>query len=232
MPITRQLHRFEQIAVKSRIKGCDSAVDSLRRRQEGLIFDPQRPQSYTLLDLKDLAGVRVLAFPRARRIEVHEVLRGEFAGWDRDPFHGDPQEVLGYKYSGFLDKVSHRVCGEFQIVSMLVGLFWDVEHSTLYKPRPELRGVARSFTMQERTQEVLRSLAAFDEEFERFRSETRKKKKRRKRRVDFQLTLLDQINGVRKPDASVATGEIALGCITPHHRCGPDSAPIGRRVDT
>jgi hypothetical protein len=92
-----------------------------------------------------LAGVRVLAFPRARRIEVHEVLRGKFAGWHRDPFHVDPQEALGYKYSGFFDKVSNRVRGEFQIVSMLVGLFWDVEHSTLYKPTPELRGVARSF---------------------------------------------------------------------------------------
>jgi ppGpp synthetase/RelA/SpoT-type nucleotidyltranferase len=95
LPIARHLQRFEQIAVKSRIKECDSALDSLRRRQEGLIFDPQRPQSYTLLDLKDLAGVRVLAFHRARRTEVYEVLRGEFAGWDRDPFRDDPQEALG-----------------------------------------------------------------------------------------------------------------------------------------
>ncbi len=182
LPISRHLHRFEQIAVKSRIKECDRAVDSLRRRQEGLIFDPRRPQSYTLLDLKDLAGVRVLAFPRARRTEVHDVLRGVFAKWDRDPFHGDPHEGLGYKYSGFLDKVSNRVRGEFQIVSMLVGLFWDVEHSTLYKPTPELRGVARSFTMQERKQEVLRSLGAFEEEFERSRSETIKKKKKKKKK--------------------------------------------------
>jgi ppGpp synthetase/RelA/SpoT-type nucleotidyltranferase len=181
LPIPRQLHRFEQIAVISRIKECDVAVDSLRRRQTGKFFDPRRAESHTLLDLKDLAGVRVLAFPRARRTEVHEVLRGEFAGWHRDPFHDDPQEALGYKYSGFLDKVSNRVRGEFQIVSMLVGLFWDVEHSTLYKPTPELRGVARSLAMQERNQEVLRSLAAFEEEFEKSRSETRKKKKKKSR---------------------------------------------------
>jgi hypothetical protein len=62
---------------------------------------------------------------------------------------------------------------------MLVGLFWDVEHSALYKPTPELRGVARSLAMQERTQEVLRSLTAFEEEFERSRNETRKKKKKK-----------------------------------------------------
>jgi hypothetical protein len=63
LPIKRDLHRFEQITVKCRIKEGDSAVDSLRRRQEGRIFDLQRPQSYSLLGLKDLAGVRVLAFP-------------------------------------------------------------------------------------------------------------------------------------------------------------------------
>jgi hypothetical protein len=34
--------------------------------------------------------------------------------------------------------------------------------------------------MQERTQEVLRTLAAFEEEFERSRSETRKKKNKEK----------------------------------------------------
>jgi hypothetical protein len=132
--------------------------------------------------LKDLAGVRVLAFPRARRTELHEVLRSEFAGWDRDPFRDDPQETLGYKYSGFLDKVSNRVRGEFQIVSMLVGLFWDVEHSALYKPAPELRGTARSLTMQERNREVLRSLTAFEEEFERVHNEARKMKKKKKKK--------------------------------------------------
>jgi hypothetical protein len=74
------------------------------------------------------------------------------------------------------------VRGEFQIVSMLVGLFWDVKHSTLYKPTPELRGVARSLAMQERNQEVLRSLASFEEEFERASSEPRKKKKKKKKK--------------------------------------------------
>jgi ppGpp synthetase/RelA/SpoT-type nucleotidyltranferase len=186
LPISRDLHRFEQIVVKSRIKECDSAVDSLRRRQQGLIFDPQRRQPYTLLGLKDLAGVRVLAFPGARRTELHEVLREKFAGWERDPFHGDPQESLGYKYSGFLEMVSNKVRGEFQIVSMLVGLFWDVEHSALYKPTPELRGVARSLTMQVQTQEVLRSLAAFEAafeaEFQRARNELKRKKKKKKKR--------------------------------------------------
>jgi hypothetical protein len=167
LPIFLDLHRDrgEQIVVKSRIKECDSAVASLRRRQEGLILDPERAEEYTLLELKDLAGVRVLAFPRARRTELNEVLRGVFPAWDRDPFREDPQETLGYKYSGFCP-VSKKVRGEYQIVSMLVGLFWEVEHSAIYKPTPERRGATRSLPMQERTKAVLRSLAAFEEEFE------------------------------------------------------------------
>jgi hypothetical protein len=167
----RNLHRGEQIVVTSRIKECQNAVESLRRRQkEDLAFDPERAQKYTLLELKDLAGVRVLAFPRARRTELNEILRTVFPGWDRDPFQGDQSETLGYKYSGF-HEVSKRVSGEYQIVSMLVGLFWEVEHSAIYKPIPELRGATRSLSMQERTRDVLRSLEAFEEEFEKIRNE-------------------------------------------------------------
>lgn len=166
LPILRRLHRFEQIDVKSRVKECESAIDSLRRRQEGLIFSSKPSRRYTLLDLKDLAGVRVLAFPRARLNDVHEALRTKFPAWDRDPFRGDPREELGYKYFGFLETVSKKVRCEFQVVSTLVGLFWEVEHSTLYKPAPELRRIARSLSMQERTKEVLISLRAFEEQFE------------------------------------------------------------------
>jgi hypothetical protein len=98
------------------------------------------------------------------------MLRKVFPEWDPDTFQGDPQETLGYKYSGFC-RVSKKVRGEYQIVSMLVGLFWEVEHSAIYKPLPEMRGAIRTSSMQERTQEVIRSLAAFEEEFERIRNE-------------------------------------------------------------
>src|SRR5664280_3024387 len=54
-----------------------------------------------------------------------------------------------------------------QIVSMLTGLFWEVEHSAIYKPTPSLKGIARSLEMQQRTRDVLRALRSFEEEFER-----------------------------------------------------------------
>ena len=62
--------------------------------------------------------------------------------------------------------MGNRVRGEYQIVPMLTGLFWEIEHSTIYKPTPELKGVAQSLGMQQRTQEVLDALKKFEEEFE------------------------------------------------------------------
>jgi len=49
---------------------------------------------------------------------------------------------------------------------MLTALFWEVEHTAIYKPSPILKGVARSLEMQQRTTEVLKALQAFEEEFE------------------------------------------------------------------
>ncbi|MGH9584156.1 MAG: hypothetical protein ACRD4O_14605, partial [Bryobacteraceae bacterium] len=56
--------------------------------------------------------------------------------------------------------------GEYQIVSMLKGLFWEVEHSAIYKPSPQLRGIARSLEMKEPIANVHRALRRFEEEFE------------------------------------------------------------------
>jgi hypothetical protein len=166
LPISRSLDRFERIAVRSRIKKCESALDSLRRRQEGATFDSERAEAYTLRTLKDLAGVRVLAFPRARLGEIDATLRNVFDNWMEDPVLGDHGENLAFKYWGF-SAASNAISGEYQIVSMLTGLFWEIEHSAIYKPSPQLRGVARSLEMKEPIANVLRALSGFEEEFER-----------------------------------------------------------------
>jgi hypothetical protein len=49
---------------------------------------------------------------------------------------------------------------------MLTGLFWEVEHSAIYKPSPQLRGVVRSREMKEPIQNVLSALRSFEEKFE------------------------------------------------------------------
>ncbi len=46
--------------------------------------------------------------------------------------------------SALYTPASSYVRAELQVVSMLTGLFWQVEHGTLYKPRdPSLMGAAR-----------------------------------------------------------------------------------------
>jgi len=167
LPIVLALNPYERIVVTSRVKECDSAVDAMRRRQEGAIFDREQPERYTLTNLNDLAGVRVLTFPRSRVSDIDEALRERYASWTSDPVPGfdDEEAPVALKYYGYCD-ASNRVRGEYQIVPMLTGLFWEIEHSTIYKPTPELKGVAQSLEMQQRTQEVLDALKKFEEEFE------------------------------------------------------------------
>ncbi len=169
LAISRKLNRYERLVVRSRIKECESAIDALRRRQEAATFDSGERQLYSLASLNDLAGVRVLAFPRSRLTEADEELRKRFRSWTPDPVPGydENDEPLAFTYYGYCMAASDKVQGEIQIVPMLTGLFWEVEHSAIYKPDPALKGVARSPKMQQRTKEVLEALKAFEEEFER-----------------------------------------------------------------
>ena len=165
LAISRDLRKFEQVVVRSRVKECESAVDALRRRQEGSIFDPDNAGSYTLKTLKDLAGVRVLAFPHGRLKEIDAALQEPFERWTPDPVLSEDGEPLALKYWGYCP-ASQSVTGEYQIVPMLTGLFWDVEHSAIYKPSPELRGITRSLEMREPIADVLKALRRFEETFE------------------------------------------------------------------
>lgn len=164
--ISRGLDRHEQLLITSRVKECESAVESLRRRQQLGTFDSEKAGLYTLSTLHDLAAVRILAFPRSLLAEADRQLFALFPSWTSDPVRGGTGETLAFKYHG-LCRASDRVVGEYQIVSMLTELFWEVEHSAIYKPTPRLRGITRSLEMQKCTDDVHRVLRAFEEEFER-----------------------------------------------------------------
>lgn len=168
LPIANSLGRHERLVVSSRIKECGSALEALRRRQEGKTFDQQWSTAYSLTSLRDLAGVRVLGFPQARLKEVDGLLRKQFPAWESDPVRDEDDNILAHKYSGYCSAASARIRAEYQVVSMLTGLFWEVEHSAIYKPSPNLKGIARDLGMQQRSGEVLRALRAFEEEFEGF----------------------------------------------------------------
>ena len=97
--------------------------------------------------------------------EVDDLLREEFRAWTSDPVEDDG-EVQAFKYYGYCRQASDKVKGEYQVVSMLTGLFWEVEHSAIYKPDARLGQIALSLGMRQRTREVVKALRAFEEQFE------------------------------------------------------------------
>jgi ppGpp synthetase/RelA/SpoT-type nucleotidyltranferase len=117
--------------------------------------------------LKDLAGVRILAFPKRRVIEIDEALRDRFGTWTADPVPAAPDNanLLALKYHGFCNSHCH-VRAEIQLMSMLIGLFWEVEHGALYKPGERLRQVEISTKMQKHYAEVIQALSSFEQKFE------------------------------------------------------------------
>lgn len=167
IPILNTLQAHERFEVHSRVKDCENAINALRRRQEGSLFDTDQPDKYSLTQLKDLAGVRVLVFPRALVDRVDKCLNIHFGSWTADHVQGynEGDENQALKYFGFCSEEDH-IYGEIQIVPMLTGLFWQVEHEAIYKPKPEFKSIANSLEMKERTQDVLDALKAFEETFE------------------------------------------------------------------
>jgi ppGpp synthetase/RelA/SpoT-type nucleotidyltranferase len=168
LPLTLPLDRYERVLVRGRLKECESAVDSLRRRQEGGTFVPEEPERYSLTSLPDLVGIRVLTFPRRHFEAVRRLLAPMTDSWTSDHLHdlGASDSPVALKYDG-LRNPTDDVKVEIQIVSLLVGLFWEVEHAAIYKPSPSLRGVEKSPAMQSKTTAVLAALRDFEEEFDR-----------------------------------------------------------------
>jgi ppGpp synthetase/RelA/SpoT-type nucleotidyltranferase len=169
LPIIIGLDRYEQVRIVSRLKECESAVDKLRRKQEPRGFDPAKFDAYTLSALPDLVGIRILVFPSNRLDEVRSALLALLSNWSLSPFDaiGDAEIPGGLKYFGRCAPARTDILAEIQIVSSLIGSFWEVEHSALYKTNPELQGVRASLSMRERYNDVYKALRAFENEFER-----------------------------------------------------------------
>ena len=166
--IFQRLKPYEQLVIKSRVKECESALRTLRDRQEGRTFDPDKLKGYSLLRLPDLAGVRILVFPNARVVEVDHLLREHFHGWTYKPVKDDTGVAIAPKYWGYCDKVCNKVRGEYQVVPMLLGLFWEVEHSAIYKPAGWAKGADRDHDLKNLRTKVEVALSRFEQKFEEF----------------------------------------------------------------
>jgi ppGpp synthetase/RelA/SpoT-type nucleotidyltranferase len=166
IPLMTTWERHERLLIKSRVKECESAIASLRRRQELWALADEQAPSWSLRALNDLVGVRVLAFPKARVLDIDEALRDCLWDWRADPVPPAPGTAnsLALKYHGYC-KTHSQVRAEIQLMSMLVGMYWEVEHGTLYKPGDKLKGLEASLKMHAFSTEVLRAMQAFEDQF-------------------------------------------------------------------
>jgi len=167
LEIQQSLSSYEQLIIKSRIKDCESAVKSLQRRQEGRVFDPDRPGDYSILQLPDLAGVRALVFPNYRLSQVAGYIRALYPAWTLDPVRDDKDAALALKYYG-CSRISKKVRGEYQVVPMLLGLFWEVEHAAMYKPAAHMKDIVNSEEMRVVRGNVELALRKFEAGFDDF----------------------------------------------------------------
>src|SRR5260370_37238084 len=81
LPLMKKLKSPARVEVKVRVKDCESAIKKLRKKNED-IFDPQG--NYSLLDLDDLAGARVLTFMGDTMVTADKLLKDEFKDWKAD----------------------------------------------------------------------------------------------------------------------------------------------------
>lgn len=173
LPVRRELTSHENLQVKVRVKDCASSIDKLRQfnpldpsaeRNPGGVFDRDAPEKYTLLSLRDLVGARVLVFPSQRATEVDHILHTLFLGWKSDPII-DNGKHLAFKYNGVDTALGTGIPCEYQVVSTLIGLFWEIEHAAIYKQLPGIKGSSRF--LRDETSDVYKALIAFENEFER-----------------------------------------------------------------
>lgn len=161
------LENYQRIEVKYRIKDCESAIASLKSKQQ-FGFDEER--KYTLRNLKDLVGARILVFPSTLITEVNKEILSKFPSWNTD--HDSHGGTIVWKYDGHLE--NQIVRSEIQIVSMLTGLFWEVEHFTLYKPHSAYRGIKKDPKMMRLYEEALNKLSEYETAFENYLNTTEK----------------------------------------------------------
>jgi ppGpp synthetase/RelA/SpoT-type nucleotidyltranferase len=166
-PIARDLEPHERLVVRCRIKECESAIGALKRRHELSLLENTTSNFLSLTALNDLAALRILAFPKQRVVQSDEHVRKRFPHWIADPVSGgrSNSEILALKYHGLCSEHS-AIRSEIQVLSMLIGLFWEVEHGALYKPSYRLASHVKFEELKTRNDDVIDTLLAFEDTFE------------------------------------------------------------------
>ncbi len=76
--------KHQRIEIESRVKDCNSAISALRRRQQSRSFE--KNGYYSLTNLKDLVGFRILVFPPSLIKPVKKIITSKFCTWKTDHY--------------------------------------------------------------------------------------------------------------------------------------------------
>lgn len=75
-------------------------------------------------------------------------------------------ELIASKYWGRFN--GSNLNAEYQVVSMLIGAFWSVEHAVYYKPDAKYKDIKNDFATKEAYEIAVKSLCEFDKKFTSF----------------------------------------------------------------
>ncbi len=166
LPIVNKLQSFERVSVVSRIKTMKSAIEKLQSKQEGKTFQQNYPEKYSLKQLKDLVGLRVLYFPETLKEELHCIIINKYKSWKYEPVMDfeKGKDIIIHKFYGSIE-IGPNIISEIQIMPMLYSRFLDLEHDIIYKPDPKYKGIQRSFELKEVKNKVLKQFQQFENVF-------------------------------------------------------------------
>lgn len=123
-----------KILISSRVKDCNSAITSLKMKEEGGVFRDDK--KYLITQLNDLVGLRISFFPLTLLERVKPQLLSYLKNNFEQTVEPDDSSIGNYniyKFRGIHNKFSKFAC-EIQLIPMLISKFWDVEHDAFYKP--------------------------------------------------------------------------------------------------
>ena len=145
---TQSLEPWQRIEIRSRIKECNSAIDSLRKRN-----------FHTLNDLVDLVGIRIVVFPASLAEKVEGVLIDYFKTLVPDHYFYAKNEIAFRKYNGLTDDTTKIKC-EIQIMPEILYSLVEVEHDFFYKV-PD-----KNLSNENEFHEIVKRLLAYDRALE------------------------------------------------------------------
>lgn len=125
--------KFEKIEFSSRIKTFESCITKLKKKNEANVLTEEAKLS----EVKDLIGIRMLVFPNDYIEVIKRLIMRKHNKFTIEEIDEDKKKECDFiKFFVYfnIEKFNH-ILVEIQILPYLLGKYWDIEHSLIYKPQ-------------------------------------------------------------------------------------------------